>query len=178
MLPTAVYTGTGQDVTVTQNWLSGRRSWTSVLAPPYPGSTRTWPRYCAAPCPTFHICNVQDAQAKRQKEIRDLMKKRREKAVLVDRCKALLYSQCFTVQITEFPGGCSPQVSFCSTSCTGRCSVTTTSGDSAFLTKSVFSTTNSSAVQDGPVQRFGFLFAADHLLFWFWFESIAGEINN
>ena len=38
---------------------------------------------------------VQDAHAKKQKEIRDLMKKRREKAVLVDRISRWLFPTSF-----------------------------------------------------------------------------------
>ena len=37
----------------------------------------------------------QDAHAKKQKEIRDLMKKRREKAVLVDRISRWLFPTSF-----------------------------------------------------------------------------------
>ena len=38
---------------------------------------------------------LQDAHAKKQKEIRDLMKKRREKAVLVDRISRWLFPTSF-----------------------------------------------------------------------------------
>ena len=41
--------------------------------------------------------NMADAHAKRQKEIRELMKKRREKAVLVDRISRWLFPTSFVL---------------------------------------------------------------------------------
>ena len=47
------------------------------------------------PVPPVNKDIAQDAHAKRQKEIRDLMKKRREKAVLVDRISRWLFPTSF-----------------------------------------------------------------------------------
>ena len=47
------------------------------------------------PVPPVNKDLAQDAHAKRQKEIRDLMKKRREKAVLVDRISRWLFPTSF-----------------------------------------------------------------------------------
>ena len=51
-------------------------------------SSQHWPIY-------NKLYPVQDAHAKKQKEIRDLMKKRREKAVLVDRISRWLFPTSF-----------------------------------------------------------------------------------
>ncbi|XP_023341297.1 glycine receptor subunit alpha-4 isoform X2 [Eurytemora carolleeae] len=60
------------------------------LPPPPPP-----PHYIKNQYPTIIKANPQDAHAKRQKEIRDLMKKRREKAVLVDRISRWLFPTSF-----------------------------------------------------------------------------------
>ena len=79
-----------------KHWINHQQV-STYLQFPCPGSTRILLRFSGYYWKYFINNNIilQDAHAKKQKEIRDLMKKRREKAVLVDRISRWLFPTSF-----------------------------------------------------------------------------------